>query len=165
MRIYIIFISIIFALISCTSSEFKGSSQKKTAQPQKTPASENASPVITNAPTPTIEPIVTPTPQPTETPDSVVGGQEVINDCARCVERAKTLSATIGFTADVQKTHNLGFYKIEPSKNLCDIHFMNNMSDRIADHEGKDSVLDGQIAIYCPCNCGWAVDDSDDDMD
>lgn len=88
--------------------------------------------------------------------DEVVDGMDVITDCTRCVARAKQLSKTIGFEADISRTYNLGFYKIDPSRNLCDIHFMQDMSIRISDHEGKNSVLDRQIAFYCPCNCGWA---------
>lgn len=93
---------------------------------------------------------------PTTQPDEVVDGQEVVNDCGRCVERAKILSAQANFIADILKTYNLGFYKIDPSRNLCDIHFMANMSDQIADHEGQSSVLGNQVVMYCPCNCNWA---------
>lgn len=89
-------------------------------------------------------------------PDEVVDGMELITDCDRCVARAKQLSKTIGFTADKSKTYNLGFYKVDPSRGICDIHFMQDMSVRIGDHEGKNSVLDRQVAFYCPCNCGWA---------
>jgi hypothetical protein len=89
-------------------------------------------------------------------PDDVVDGEEVINDCGRCVDRAIALAKECGFVASKSKTYNLGFYKIPPSRGLCDIHFMNNMSDRIEDHEGRDSKLGNQVALYCPCTCGWA---------
>jgi len=85
----------------------------------------------------------------------VVDGEDVINDCGRCIEHAKELAAEINFTADAAKTYNEGHYKIPRSEGLCDIHFMRDMRDEIADHDGRDSILGNQVAVYCPCNCGW----------
>jgi hypothetical protein len=92
-------------------------------------------------------------------PDSIVDGEEVVNDCGRCVQRARDLAATLGFAADISRTYNEGYYKISPGYGLCDVHFMNDMRDEIAEHEGHDSRLGNQVAMYCPCNCGWAVDE------
>jgi hypothetical protein len=83
-------------------------------------------------------------------------GQEEIPDCDRCLARAKELTATLGYVANINKTVNFGFYKVHPSTKLCDIHFPKNMRDRIEDHDGRTSVLRTQVAVYCPCNCGWA---------
>ncbi|MBF0441126.1 MAG: hypothetical protein HQK54_04415 [Oligoflexales bacterium] len=91
----------------------------------------------------------------------IVDGMEVYSNCSLCVNRARQLSAQCGFTADISKTVNLGFYKVDPSRGLCDIHFMANMYDEIADHEGHDSILGNQVALYCPCQCGWASQESD----
>jgi hypothetical protein len=89
-------------------------------------------------------------------PDEIVDGQEVLISCKTCLARAKTLATEVGFTAVMEKTYNLGFYKIEPSRNLCDIHFMSDMKLPIDDHEGQDSKGNGQVILYCPCDCGWA---------
>ena len=84
-----------------------------------------------------------------------VDGQEVVNDCNQCVTRAQTLSQTIGFYATKANARNLGFYKIDPVHNLCDIHFFKNMSIPLDDHSGKDTIGNNQNILYCPCNCGW----------
>ena len=83
-----------------------------------------------------------------------VDGQEVLENCDQCLRRAQALSQTIGFTASMDKTLNLGFFKIDPAKNLCDIHFMRNLSDRIDDHSGVDSIgkSRNQVIVYCPCD-------------
>jgi hypothetical protein len=96
----------------------------------------------------------------TATPDYVVDGQEVFGTCDKCLQRATTLAPQLGFQADMQKTINLGFYKIEPSKNLCDVHFMADMSIQVDDHEGEDTLGNSQVILYCPCDCAWAQDDS-----
>ncbi|MBF0443287.1 MAG: hypothetical protein HQK54_15365 [Oligoflexales bacterium] len=99
------------------------------------------------------------------TPVEVVDGMEVYTNCDNCVYRAKQLSPQCGFTANISRTINLGFYKVDPSRGLCDIHFMANMDDEISDHEGRDSILGNQIALYCPCNCGWAENEAEDGYD
>lgn len=117
------------------------------AQPEPQQPQPNIPDLSTNA--------VNTTP-PVTFPDDIVDGQEVLKTCTRCLERAKTLSASIGFVASMAKTYNLGFYKIDPSQNLCDIHFMNNLNTPIDDHFGKDSIGNNQVILYCPCNCSWA---------
>jgi hypothetical protein len=126
---------------------------------------EKAAPAVTPAPqtTPVSMPVPSPIPAslpvpeiPKEVvPDDVVDGQEVFKDCKICFARATELAASIGFKANMLLTKNMGFYKISPAKNLCDVHFKKNLFDPIQDHEGKDSILDDQIALYCHCDCGW----------
>ena len=156
-------------LLSCNDSKMAGlpqSGQGKASAPQfpAQPPASTPQP-ISNVGSPPSMPQISAVPLPTAIPavfpNETVGGMEVIPDCARCVERAKQLSPAAGFTADISRTTNMGFYKIEPSKNLCDIHFLRDLSTQIDDHEGKDSILNSQIALYCPCNCGWARNESE----
>ncbi len=150
---FVIIIIIIYLLVAgCSSASMSSTS------PQKSPA-------IRPSPTPTFTPAtpspmpqtIMPIPQPTILPSEVVGGQEVINNCAQCLFRASQLSATLGFSAEMSRAKNEGFYKISPARNLCDIHFLANFNTTIRDHDGQSSsILGDQIAIYCPCNCGWA---------
>lgn len=81
------------------------------------------------------------------------GGQKEFEDCETCIAEAKLLTATLGYEADPNITVNFGFYKVKASSNLCDIHFLKKLGDRIEDHDGKTSVLNTQIAVYCPCDC------------
>lgn len=90
-----------------------------------------------------------------EEPEDIVDGQEVFNSCGKCVNRAKILSSTIGFEADESNAIDMGFHKIDPSKNLCDIHFLASLNVRIDEHDGVDTIGNNQIILYCPCNCGW----------
>jgi hypothetical protein len=94
------------------------------------------------------------------TPDGVVDGMEVFHDVPRCLTRARELSVVAGFVADMSRSYNEGFYKIDPSQGLCDIHFVAQLGDPIQDHDGFASVLNHQVALYCPCNGGWAVNES-----
>lgn len=89
-------------------------------------------------------------------PSEVVDGQEVFTDCQKCVNRAKKLAVENNFSTDITKSINMGFYKISPSRNLCDVHFMGNLSFPVDDHSGVDTVGNNQIILYCPCDCGWA---------
>jgi len=85
-------------------------------------------------------------------------GDNVITDCQSCVDFAIDLTKAhpeLGYIANPSITRNFGFYKIQASLNLCDIHFLKNKNDKIEDHSGKTTVLKTQIAVYCPCNCTW----------
>lgn len=151
-----------FAIFACSpSKKLNGGVATGTQKKTETEAPAVTPPTVTPpvVQTPVVQTPVEEPPKEPEVfvPDDVVDGQEVIKDCKVCMDRATTLAASIGFTADKRLTFNLGFYKIDPSKNLCDIHFKKNLFDQIQDHEGKDSILDGQIALYCPCDCDWAV--------
>ncbi len=153
-----ILVPLFFCITDCKSSSFSGGNEA--AKEESKPKTQEQQPVHKASPTATPTPSVTPTSTPNLKPDDIVDGQEVFNDCQRCVQRASELSQKIGFKADKNKTINLGYYKIAASKGLCDIHFMSNMNLKVDDHEGQDSIGNGQIILYCPCNCGWAVDQS-----
>lgn len=150
----------IFAILSCNGSSFNGSNGSHETPPQalSTPLPEAATASVSQQymqTVPTPFPTVIPT---TFRPDSVVDGEEVINECGRCMARAQELSATIGFKAIIENTVNEGYYKIDPRQGLCDIHFLKDPSVPISDHEGaSSSVLDRQVALYCPCTCGWKM--------
>ncbi len=83
-------------------------------------------------------------------------GEQVFQDCNKCFERAQQMTRTIGFEADASLAVNLGPYLVDPSLNVCDIHFFRNASVTIANHSGVDGVGADQVYIYCPCNCEWA---------
>lgn len=151
-----------FIATGCNSASMAGSSENK--PPAAKPAQQSAVIKPTPQPIATLPPISPnslpqnpiPLPQPTVSPVEVVGGQEVINNCAQCILRAKQLSAQLGFSAEVSRAKNEGFYKISPIRNLCDIHFVPDLNTTIREHDGQaSSILQDQIAIYCPCNCGW----------
>lgn len=76
--------------------------------------------------------------------------------CGDCFRKAGILTRKLGFKASFKRTYNLGHYKVEKSTNLCDVHFMKNLSDTIQDHDGTTSLLGNQVAMYCPCECKWA---------
>jgi hypothetical protein len=159
MRVFAIVILSAVA-VACGQAAMSGSSQTKAPKPSVT-AEPSPAPVATGVDLGTTG--ASPAPGATSGPLAVpenVDGQEILRDVASCVARAKELSARTGFVADISRTVNEGFYKIEPSQGLCDIHFVQNIGDPIQDHEGHDSVLDHQVALYCPCNGGWAVDDT-----
>ena len=108
-------------------------------------------PVQTLPPIPDIQ-----NPPPNTAPDNIVDGKEVFNSCSACEQRAQLLARQNGFSVLKSNAVNVGFYKIDPSKNLCDIHFLANQNIPIDDHEGVDTVGNNQIILYCPCNCGWS---------
>ncbi len=137
---------------ACSSSDFDAGTPVVSP---KQPATNNQANTNTSNPNPGVTGTLPAgnTPQPsTITPDST----ELINNCSECFARAKQLSALQGFTATKAKTYNMGKYKVETSSNICDIHFMADMNLPIDDHEGRDSSGQGQVMIYCPCNCGWS---------
>lgn len=138
---------------SATKSKDKQSSSDKSVSDSPVPKAQVA-PVLaeTSTVTASTTSIATDT-----TPPEVLDGQEVIPDCDRCLARAQTIGSTIGLIVDKANTVNKGFYKIDPSRNLCDVHFVPNLQTPIEDHDGQDSILGNQIALYCPCNCGWAI--------
>lgn len=85
-----------------------------------------------------------------------VQGIKTFITCGECLSGAGKFTAKLNYKADINKTYNLGQYKVEASTNLCDIHFMRDMKDPIEDHEGTTSVLKTQVSMYCPCSCKWA---------
>lgn len=141
---------------ACSSAEMAGSSEnnRKPAVSQ----SPSANNVPTILPTATPIPVATPVPVVPVTPAvpiETADGMEVYNTVNECLLRAAVLSAQAGFVSDVSRTINMGFYKVSPVRGLCDIHFLARSGDRIQDHEGKDSVLQNQVALYCPCAGPW----------
>ena len=173
-------LAIMCLLVSCSDqSGFAGGGEtrkevKKPVQPMKyssqnfekqdEPAPQPQAgppPVIPYVPyTPPIQPLPPipdiKIPPPSTNPDTIVDGQEVFNSCSTCEQRAKQLAQQNGFSAMKSNAVNIGFYKIDPSKNLCDIHFLANMNVPIDDHAGVDTVGNNQIILYCPCDCGWS---------
>jgi|GEM_PF-1704128 len=140
---------------SCNETKLSGDSRPPAQQPQQPQQRvEQPQPATDNGYSAPVSTPATSQPQQVKA-DEVVEGMEVINDCNRCVQRAAELSKTLNFVATKDNAVNLHFYKIEPSRNLCDIHFLANKYVEISDHEARDSVLEQQVALYCPCNCGW----------
>ena len=90
-------------------------------------------------------------------------GAEMIESCGQCLARAQALSASIGFRATLERAVNFKSYKKSPKENLCDIHFLANMTDHIEAHSGVDSIgaRRNQVMVYCPCNCNYGMDPED----
>ena len=147
-----------FALtVACQSSnEFAGHTGKKA--PVQSKVFETPEDVDLERPRemPLPEPLEMPTVNTIE-PLEIVEGQEVFDKCDMCLERAQKLAPQANFTASMANTVNMGFYKVEPSRGICDIHFLPTLDTEIADHEGQNSVAADQIILYCPCDCNWAV--------
>ncbi len=140
-------IYLMFAATHCSSASMTGGTQKK-SPPQ---------PAATSLPTPiptALPQLPAPTNLPTVAPTETVQGQEVVTTCEQCLFRANQLCSSIGFSADISRARNEGYYKISPIRQLCDIHFLPSLSTRIRDHDGQSSsILIDQVAIYCPCDC------------
>lgn len=92
------------------------------------------------------------------TAQQIIGDEEnEFEDCNTCIAAASALTLQLGFVANPAITRNFGFYKVSPAANLCDIHFLRHSGVRIQNHAGKTTLLNDQVAIYCPCNCPfWA---------
>lgn len=155
-----------------TSAKERENSDTNKAEPEKTNDLKNGQTVTSNADKP--ENIVTQTNPATSTqidpqdtasvqpPIEKVEGQEVLNSCDSCMARARELGQSIGLNIDTAVARNLYFYKIDRSKNLCDIHFLPTIDTPTASHSGQaSSILGNQIALYCPCDCPFYVNEPD----
>jgi hypothetical protein len=135
----------------------------KNASPKASPPPPAISVIVPLVPVVPLPPPQLPPPASTQItatvgrPDATVDGQEVIKDCTRCVKRAQEISPQAGFLATQALSVNLGYYKVDPSYGLCDIHFLAGPDVPIADHIGQTSILPQQVAVYCPCNCAWGA--------
>jgi hypothetical protein len=177
MRLFIIMLLTLY----CSESGFNGSapqpvqaptdpSQKSSGSGGKDPTDEDFNDTIKKNDTRSTDELDTnnnrPTPNNSSTtpsngangsdkPVGVVDGSEVYDRCETCERRGIELGRQQGFQTGKDKSINLGFYKIDPAKGLCDVHFMADLRIPIDDHSGKSTIGNRQIILYCPCNCDW----------
>jgi hypothetical protein len=90
--------------------------------------------------------------------DEVIDGHTVTNTCNACLDRGKVLASQAGFTADWGLSINFGAYKVDSTKNLCDVHFLADPNVIVSDHGANDGIGNGHVYLYCPCDCQYAQD-------